>query len=311
MSKIIVIDPGHGGTDRKNRGPSGYVEADGVLKLSKYLQNFLNAIGFKALLTRDDDKTLGLSERAKIAHALKADLFISQHTNAGIGSNPACEVFESVNLDDDAFADQMSFLISNNLGIGNRGGKEWASTKYPGRDYLTVIDVSQRLGIKHVFLVETCNHDIPAGEKILKENKNLMISAICQGIVISRIFNIELNYSRELVLTTQKLLNNHGYGLKVDGYYGPKTGAAIMDFQEKKKLKLTGIPDLNLLKILDTKIDTREKTPDEILNECSVDPDGWQKSDIYLNEHLHELPPELQTYRHMKTLLKNAYYRRK
>jgi N-acetylmuramoyl-L-alanine amidase len=311
MCKIIVIDPGHGGTDRKNRGQSGYIEADGVLKLSKYLQCFLNAIGFKVLLTRDDDKTLGLTERAKIANALKADLFISQHTNAGIGSNPACEVFESVNINDDSFADQMSFLISDNLGITNRGGKEWESTKYPGRDYLTVIDTAQRLGIKHVFLVETCNHDVPAGEKILKENKNLMISAIAQGIVISRIFNIELNYSRELVLTTQKLLNNHGYGLKVDGYYGVKTGAAIMDFEEKKKLKLTGIPDLNLLKVLDVKIDNREKTPDEVLNECSVNPAGWQRGDIYLQEHLHELPEELHVFRYTKKLAHNAYYRRK
>jgi N-acetylmuramoyl-L-alanine amidase len=36
MSKFKgAIDPGHGGHDRCNRGPSGYVEADGVLKISK------------------------------------------------------------------------------------------------------------------------------------------------------------------------------------------------------------------------------------------------------------------------------------
>ena len=311
MCKVIVVDPGHGGNDRHNKGPSGYVEADGVLKISKYLQLYLNAIGFETHLTRTIDKTLGLKERAELAHALKADLFISEHTNAGIGNTMACEVFESVDLYDDRFADQMSYLISNNLFIKDRGGHEWESSKYPGEDYLTVIDHAQDLGIKHVFLVETCNHDTIEGEKLLRKNRNLMISAICQGIVISRIFEMEITYDRELVIATQKLLNNQGYKLKLDGYYGAQTGSAIMDFQENNNLKLTGVPHAGLLKSLDIKVENKEKTPEEIIELCSNSPDEWEKADIYLNEHLHELPEEIHIYRFMKLLAQKCYYHRK
>jgi len=39
MKKFKVeIDPGHGGKDRANRGPTGYIEADGVLQMSMLLE---------------------------------------------------------------------------------------------------------------------------------------------------------------------------------------------------------------------------------------------------------------------------------
>ena len=39
----------------------------------------------------------------------------------------------------------------------------------------------------------------------------------------------------------QKLLKCYGYGLKVDGIFGPKTEAAVKDFQKKYKLTVDGI----------------------------------------------------------------------
>lgn len=39
----------------------------------------------------------------------------------------------------------------------------------------------------------------------------------------------------------QTLLNQHGYKLKVDGIFGPKTLAAVKDFQKKNGLKVDGI----------------------------------------------------------------------
>jgi len=45
----------------------------------------------------------------------------------------------------------------------------------------------------------------------------------------------------EDVKLVQKLLNQHGYNLKVDGIFGPKTLAAVKDFQKKNGLKVDGI----------------------------------------------------------------------
>ena len=39
----------------------------------------------------------------------------------------------------------------------------------------------------------------------------------------------------------QTILNQHGYGLAVDGIFGKKTQAAVRDYQKRYNLKLDGI----------------------------------------------------------------------
>ena len=39
----------------------------------------------------------------------------------------------------------------------------------------------------------------------------------------------------------QKILNSQGYNLSVDGIFGPKTEAAVRDYQKKKELSVDGI----------------------------------------------------------------------
>lgn len=87
MSKIIVIDPGHGGSDPGAQG-NGLREKDLTLDISKRIRTYLenNYSGLKVLMTRTNDKYLTLSERAQFANRNKADLFISIHINAGGGT---------------------------------------------------------------------------------------------------------------------------------------------------------------------------------------------------------------------------------
>ena len=47
------------------------------------------------------------------------------------------------------------------------------------------------------------------------------------------------------VTELQKLLNNNGYGLTVDGIYGAKTQAAVKDYQQKNGLAVDGIAGTN------------------------------------------------------------------
>jgi N-acetylmuramoyl-L-alanine amidase len=85
-SKIIVIDPGHGGKDAGAVGYKKYKEKTAVLKIAKILRGLLKKNGYKIYLTRDSDKFIKLSNRTHFANKKGADLFISIHANASPSS---------------------------------------------------------------------------------------------------------------------------------------------------------------------------------------------------------------------------------
>ena len=98
----VVIDPGHGGdVDVEGvrgpgaRGPGGTFEKHVTLTIARLLKSALEArLGVRALLTREDDRTVYLDERAAFANNNKADLFISLHLNASVSQKPSgAEVF--------------------------------------------------------------------------------------------------------------------------------------------------------------------------------------------------------------------------
>ena len=79
----LVIDPGHGGGDTGTIGPSGLMEKDLVLAVSKRLKILLEErLETDVVLTRNTDKFVPLEERTAIANQLGADLFISVHANS-------------------------------------------------------------------------------------------------------------------------------------------------------------------------------------------------------------------------------------
>ena len=81
----ICLDPGHGGDADKRgfkRGPTGVREAEVDLRVAEYLRELLTRAGAEVRLTREDDLDLSLEERAAVANAWGADLFIALHHNA-------------------------------------------------------------------------------------------------------------------------------------------------------------------------------------------------------------------------------------
>lgn len=79
--KHIVIDPGHGGKDAGAvRGR--YQEKNLTLAIARRVQRRLIRAGYRVTLTRHTDIALTLKQRAALAKALKADLFLSIHINA-------------------------------------------------------------------------------------------------------------------------------------------------------------------------------------------------------------------------------------
>lgn len=80
-TKIIVLDPGHGGKDVGAKG-NGLYEKNVVLKIAKKTSESLAKKGYKVYLTRSNDKFISLRQRTGYANDKKADLFISIHANA-------------------------------------------------------------------------------------------------------------------------------------------------------------------------------------------------------------------------------------
>lgn len=82
-SPLIVIDPGHGGSELGAEGVDKVLEKDVVLNIAEELSSMLEQrLRARTLLTRKGDLTLSLAERTKIANDAGADLFISIHANA-------------------------------------------------------------------------------------------------------------------------------------------------------------------------------------------------------------------------------------
>ncbi|NMI02163.1 N-acetylmuramoyl-L-alanine amidase [Pseudonocardia acidicola] len=79
--KRIVIDPGHGGSDR-GVTVAGVTEADLMWDLARRLVGRMSATGMEALLSRREDTCPPEAERAAFANTTGADLVLSLHTDA-------------------------------------------------------------------------------------------------------------------------------------------------------------------------------------------------------------------------------------
>ncbi len=85
--KTIVIDPGHGGKDPGAISSRGLQEKTVNLRVSKYLKEELEQMGFNVILTRSVDSFLSLAQRTDITKKHGADLFVSIHANSNHSPN--------------------------------------------------------------------------------------------------------------------------------------------------------------------------------------------------------------------------------
>jgi N-acetylmuramoyl-L-alanine amidase len=79
---VVMIDPGHGGSDVGAVGVGGLREKDVVMPISQQVAQILEQNGVSAVMTRTDDRTVELEPRVQMANRLGATLFVSIHANA-------------------------------------------------------------------------------------------------------------------------------------------------------------------------------------------------------------------------------------
>ena len=80
-SALVVLDPGHGGS-ANGAEYGGVKEKDLNLSIARQAAGLLEEAGVTVLLTRTEDRDMGLYERTDLANGQQADLFVSVHCNA-------------------------------------------------------------------------------------------------------------------------------------------------------------------------------------------------------------------------------------
>ena len=127
----VVIDPGHGGNDSGALGQNSVREKEVVLNIANAILrlNEKASSPLEIYSTRYNDTLVSLSDRVKLAKALKADLFFSLHCNHSDNSDArGVEVF--VANQDSKFSDatiwfgfQLQAELNEKLGFESRGEK--------------------------------------------------------------------------------------------------------------------------------------------------------------------------------------------
>jgi len=79
---VIMLDPGHGGSDPGSEAHNGLLEKELTLDIAKRAQLFLSEIdGIDVLLTRVEDTGLSRQSRVNAVRRSQADLMVSLHFN--------------------------------------------------------------------------------------------------------------------------------------------------------------------------------------------------------------------------------------
>jgi N-acetylmuramoyl-L-alanine amidase len=182
----VVLDPGHGGADRYNKGPTGYVEADGTLDISLKTREILKQYPqIQVFMTRESDITLNADSRVAKANSFGADILVSVHTNAGPPSARGAETFYSIKSQQGVGGHKLANLVLNHIvnytGISSRGAKTKTSTTNPNMDYYYMIRETKPISI----IVEAAFHTNPEEERLLKteEFRYKVALGIARGIV--------------------------------------------------------------------------------------------------------------------------------
>jgi N-acetylmuramoyl-L-alanine amidase len=161
----IALDPGHGGADRKNTGPTGYVEADGVLDIASHCRDELQNAGFTVFMTRGSDRTLSIRERARLINQAQADVAVSIHTNAA--ADPRIRGVEVIHSIHGGPGERLATILYNRLAhdLHLPQRRRFQRIGNQGRDYYGII----RKTSMPCVIVEVEFHTNPEAERLLQD----------------------------------------------------------------------------------------------------------------------------------------------
>lgn len=183
MSKSIIIDVGHGGTDTGAIG-FGVREKDWNLRISLYQYNRLKELGANVAITRTSDVTLDSVPRTnKIKN--KYDVCISNHWNAFNGSARGIETIHSIFGGKD-FATSIANALVKATGLSLR--RVFSRKNNSGTDYYfmhRLTGETRTVIIEYGFLDNVTDHDWYKNDSNFYKAAEAVIEVICKEIGIT------------------------------------------------------------------------------------------------------------------------------
>lgn len=184
-NNVVVIDPGHGGSDSGAVG-AGFTEKFLNLEIAKATVKYLKENGVEVYMTRETDKTVSLKERTDFANSINPNLFISIHNDSGSSTATGAHVIYS-NRDINGGA---SKLLANNIlnkittmTTQNANGRRiWTKTTSEDRDWYHIIREStnpavivecaflNEIDIKSLERSSVESDDITSEQEVIDEN---------------------------------------------------------------------------------------------------------------------------------------------
>lgn len=79
--RLVVVDAGHGGDKTGAKTRAGYDEKAVTLAVARAARDKLVALGFRVIMTRDEDVDVKLADRIQLANRERAAMFVSIHAN--------------------------------------------------------------------------------------------------------------------------------------------------------------------------------------------------------------------------------------
>ena len=199
---VVVLDPGHGGSDSGARRGSVY-EKNINFKVAQYCKAELEQYcGVTVYMTRTGDTNPSLKERAQIAANYGANILVSIHQNSGSSSAYGAEVYypnrnykPAIGDSGKAVADSIQKELVS-LGLKDRGtkirntanGSTYADGSYS--DYYGIIRNSKNLGIpaiivEHAFLSNASDYN-----NFLSSDSKLQKLGIADATGIAKAFGL-------------------------------------------------------------------------------------------------------------------------
>ena len=219
---VVVLDPGHGGTDsgaENQNGISSESESRLTLKIANYVKQELEkSAQFVVYMTRTDDSYVGLSERVNYAASKNADILVSLHLNSADSktANGAEILVPRTGRYNSKIAENAGQLAQDilkklvSLGLYNRGlvYRDSASgTKYPDgstADYYAIVRQGLKAGIpsiivEHAFISSTVDAKFLDSEADLQKIGRADAEGIAQyfGVTLSNSSNNNSNSNSE------------------------------------------------------------------------------------------------------------------
>ena len=194
MSKKIVIDPGHGGSD-PGTSKNGITEKDYTLKISRYIKKRLDDLGIENAITRDSDITLDPKTRPGRVQSFFGNgndvIVISNHLNAGGGDG--AEIIYALRNND-----TLSKMLSKELENAGQNVRKTYQRRLPSNPSLDYYYIMRDTPNNETLIVEYGFVDSKEDDvKQIKDNyeqlAEAVVKALCEYIGVTYIPPVQID----------------------------------------------------------------------------------------------------------------------